>query len=319
MGIPEFNPDPSNTFGHIDLPSTHVTFGTHDMISSSVVGDHGTSGQYIGQYIVPSSSSTVGDRGQSTLPYTNFHHEEERALSAGVGNRGSSPKAIPLRSHHVLLGSSRSTSGYGSLNLRPKDGNHHVPLGSSRSTGGRGSLNLRPKDGNLDEKRGESHSAGGRPSLKRCRETGDHDETSAAKRLWNFGISRDTSSRQSPSSEPSLNNDEFAAAVVLPYDPFWIDRHGLDRSKLNIPYSNLKFEKLFMDNVLLMRDIFVLGDFEEGVQNDLLNTALVSLFHGYSLRTSTNISKRSSTFPRHPTGGRICRSSPALMYLASAC
>ncbi|MCJ1426415.1 hypothetical protein MMC29_004318 [Sticta canariensis] len=261
MGIQEFNPDPFNTFGHIDLPSTDGTFGTHDMNSSSIIGSRGTSGQYIGQFIAPNSSSTVGVRGPSTLTSTNVHHEEERTPSAGVGNSGFLPHVIPLRSHHV-------------------------PLGSSGSTVGRGSLNSRSMDGNLNEERDESHSAGGRPSLKRRRKTGDHDETSASKRLWNFEVSRDISSQQSITSEPSLNNDEFAAAVVLPYDPLWIDRHGLDRSRLHIPRSNLKFEKLFMDNVLLMRDIFVLGDFDEGVQNNLLNTALV-----------VNISKASNWWP----------------------
>lgn len=228
----EVNPDLLNTFGHIDPLSTDGTFGNQDMVSSSVIGNLGTSRQFI----VPSSSGTVGDEGPSTLPSTNVHHqeEEESTPSAGVGRRDSTK-------------------------------------------------------GNLDEEQGESHIAGGHPSLKRRRESGDHDESPAAKRLWNFQAYHDRSAQQTPSSEPSLSNDEFAAAVVLPYDPLWIDRYGLDRSNLAIPTGNFKFEKLFMDNVFLTGDIFVIDDFAEGVQHNLHHTALVSSFLGSSSQTSTHI------------------------------
>lgn len=135
---------------------------------------------------------------------------------------------------------------------------------------------------------GES-TKGGRISSKGREKVLDPEEALVAERLWNFKESNRNIDPETATSEPLLTNDTIAAAVQLPYNPFWIDNHALDRARLDIQRSNLKFEKLFLDKVLIVGDILVLGDFGEGMTHSLRNTALVSFFFLVLLRTYTNM------------------------------
>lgn len=125
---------------------------------------------------------------------------------------------------------------------------------------------------------GESTKVCGRISSKGREKVLDPEEPLVAERLWNFEKTLGNIDPDTATSEPLLTNDTIAAAVQLPYDPFWIDVHKLDRAKFDIPRSNLKFEKLFLDNVLMVGDIFMLGDVDEGMIQNLRNTALVGSF-----------------------------------------
>lgn len=51
---------------------------------------------------------------------------------------------------------------------------------------------------------------------------------------------------------------EFAAAVKKPYNPLWIEYHGLNPSQITFSPSALKFDKLFLEKVITVGDKLVL-------------------------------------------------------------
>lgn len=122
----------------------------------------------------------------------------------------------------------------------------------------------------------ESTTIAGSVCSRRREKVVDPEEALVAERLWNFEASHESSLQEAAAADLLLTEDVLAAAVQLPYDPLWIENFGLDRSSFKIPRSTLKFEKLFLDNIIVVGDILVLGDADEGITKNLRNTALVS-------------------------------------------
>lgn len=260
------------------LENHHMVFPLHD----TYVSPYPPLEYPIGESV---SSGGVRDRGSSATHRTGvFPNMAPPTSSSSTGRHGSARPNYSRLSRKMAPRNSSSSTGYRG-SARPKNTGVSTSMAlpaSSRSMGDRVSRV------HHNEERGESSRVGGRACLKGRGKVVNLEKALVADRLWNFEASHENTSQQDAASEPLLSNDQFLAAVQQPYDPLWIDNHGLDRSKLTIQRSNLKFEKLFLDSVLTVGDILVLGDMNQGIQENLRNTALVGGFFFFG--NSTNLS-----------------------------
>lgn len=195
----------------------------------------------------------VGHRGVE-FNATNYH-DGECALSSSVGTLFTPPDKI--------LDNTSTSNTFG---------NHHVDHGG---------MNVNVTKSH-DGESAKPRSVGGGARTKGHGNPFDPNEILGANRLWNFEpFHTNALPDKTLESEPLLTDDDFATMVRLPYDPLWIDKRGIDRSSIIARGSILKFEKLFIDSVLMVGDLLVVGDVDEGMKKNLRNTALVSGFWNF--------------------------------------
>ena len=171
----------------------------------------------------------------------------DRAVSSSVGDRPEIPAQID---HDVTPGVTGSTRARGSQKERSKRITHHMEVGESSKV--------------AEDRAGSKHHA---------------DFINIFSQPVRNVMPSESNTPQEPKASaqiPILNDNQFEILAQQPYDPLWIENLALDRVKLAIPPSPLKIQKLFMDNILMIGDKFVLGDVDEGIKQDLRNEAEVS-------------------------------------------
>lgn len=315
---------------HLDNNSMETTFGNHHMVfplDDTYISPYPPLEDPVGESVL---SGGVGGRGSSPTHFTGvFPNMAPPTSSRSVGYHGSArPNRTGASTKMAPPASSSSKRYRGSA--RPNDTGVSTSMAPPASSSSMGDRVFHVHN---NEERGESSRVGGRARPKGRGKFVNPEEALVADRLWNFEASHENTSQQNADSVPLLSHEQFLAAVQQPYDPLWIDKDGLDRSKLAISRSVLKFEKLFLDSVLTVGDIFVLGDMSQGIQQNLRNTALVGgVFFGNSANLSVltsnqviSVSKLSNWWPdlqlksaKDPSGYRVLARCKGTQDLAKA-
>lgn len=186
----------------------------------------------------------VHDHNASPTPDS---YVSERAVSSSVGDR---PKISAQIDHDVTPGVTGSTRARGSQKDRSKRITHHMDGGESSKVAG--------------DRAGSKHHADFINIFSQPVRDVKPSENNTPQEL------------KASAHNPILTDHQFEILAQQPYDPLWIENLALDRVKLAIPPSPLKIQKLFMDNILVVGDKFILGDVDEGIKQDLRNEAEVS-------------------------------------------
>lgn len=246
--------------------------------------------QVEGHYSNVSQLGTIPAYGSGIYPTQVAGHHSNVSPLGNISTYGSGIYPPQVAGHHSNVSQLGSTSTYASgTELWDEGSNAHIDStlfstqdsidNSSRlNTLGNhyvGGPDQHSMHTHNDECR-ESRAIVGSVGSNRRGKVVDPKEALVAERLWNFEASHESSFNEAAAAELLLADDIFATAVQLPYDPLWIENLMLDRSSFKIPRSNLKFEKLFLDKIIVQGDILVLGDADEGINKNLRNTALVS-------------------------------------------
>ena len=68
-----------------------------------------------------------------------------------------------------------------------------------------------------------------------------------------------TLSAEEEDSEGQMSSKKPGLAILHSYDPFWVQRTGVDPRSVFEPRSKMKFEKLFLDGVIQEGDCLVIA------------------------------------------------------------